>query len=229
MNSKVSIIITAYNYAEYLPEAIESALSQTYPSEVIVVNDGSTDFTDDICRSYGNRIVYIYQDNQGLRISRNNGIAASSGEYVLCLDADDVIDSNYVFECVQKMEEGYDIVCSNWIEFQDNPNSSIPDYLHYIDTNHLTYQDFVVANRIICASMFRKNLFYKVGKYDLEMPNGGYEDWSLWRRIIKNGGRVGVVQKVLFFYRKHGVSMVDDAIRKHNVLVDYMNKSEGMV
>ena len=87
----ISVIIPAYNYARYLPEAIDSALAQTYPLlEVIVVDDGSTDDTPAVLAAYGNRIRVIRQQNLGVSAARNAGISAARGEYVALLDADDV-------------------------------------------------------------------------------------------------------------------------------------------
>lgn len=90
---KVSIIIPVYNGANYMREAIDSALSQTYPNiEIIVVNDGSTDNgeTDRIAKSYGNRIKYIFKENGGVATALNRGISEMSGEYFSWLSHDDV-------------------------------------------------------------------------------------------------------------------------------------------
>src|SRR5437868_12767968 len=86
----VSIIIPCYNQAEFLSEAIDSALAQTYrPIEVLVVNDGSPDETEKVARSYGERIEYISRDNGGLSAARNTGIARARGCYLKFLDSDD--------------------------------------------------------------------------------------------------------------------------------------------
>lgn len=90
---KVSIIIPVYNGANYMREAIDSALSQTYPNiEVIVVNDGSSDNgeTDGIAKSYGDRIVYIVKENGGVATALNRGISEMSGEFFSWLSHDDV-------------------------------------------------------------------------------------------------------------------------------------------
>ena len=92
MSMRVSIIIPAYNAARFLPACIESVLAQTHRDiEIIVVNDGSTDNTDDVVRPYLDRIRYITQCNKGLSAARNAGFKASSGQFVCFLDADDVL------------------------------------------------------------------------------------------------------------------------------------------
>jgi glycosyltransferase involved in cell wall biosynthesis len=88
----VSIIINNYNYAQFLPAAIESALNQTYSSiEVIVVDDGSTDGSGKIIRGYGDRVVPIFQANGKQGAAFNSGFAASTGEIIIFLDSDDYL------------------------------------------------------------------------------------------------------------------------------------------
>src|SRR2546423_7926382 len=87
---KVSVIIPNYNYARYVGGAIDSVLAQTHSDiEIIVVDDGSTDASKDVLLNYGDSIKTISQQNRGVSAARNNGVAASSGEYVAFLDADD--------------------------------------------------------------------------------------------------------------------------------------------
>lgn len=230
MSKMVSIIITAYNYAQYLPFAIDSALNQNYDNfEVIVVNDGSPDNTEEVCKSYGDKIKYIYQENQGLVGARRTGVDASTGEYIMCLDADDEIDPEYVPSCADLLDSGCSIACSNWVEFQNNPENG-PDYIHNIDVFHLSYEDFMIANRIIVAAMFTKEIYNKVGGYD-PYCKLGYEDWELWLNMVRHKARIGVVQKILYFYRKHGPSMVDIAKSRHAILIKYMHEKhkDGIV
>lgn len=92
----VSVLITTYNYAAYLPRAIESVLIQTYPNvEVIVIDDGSTDDAASVITNYES-VKYIYQENRGISAARNNGINRSKGEYVLFLDADDWLEPDAI-------------------------------------------------------------------------------------------------------------------------------------
>src|ERR1043165_5503387 len=88
----VSIVIPTYNYAHFLSQAVESALAQTYPNtEVIVVDDGSTDHTRQVLAAYGDRIRYTHQVNKGLSAARNTGIRKARGELIALLDSDDVL------------------------------------------------------------------------------------------------------------------------------------------
>src|SRR4051794_6220176 len=87
---RVSVIINNYNYSAYLREAIDSALDQTYPHvEVVVVDDGSTDDSREIISKYGTKVIPVLQNNGGQGAAFNSGFAASRGEIVCFLDADD--------------------------------------------------------------------------------------------------------------------------------------------
>ncbi|QQS47673.1 MAG: glycosyltransferase family 2 protein [Acidobacteriota bacterium] len=87
---KISVILPAYNAEKYISEAIESVLNQTWPNlELIVVDDGSTDGTAGIVRSFGDQVRYLYQSNARQAAARNNGIKHSAGEYLAFIDADD--------------------------------------------------------------------------------------------------------------------------------------------
>src|SRR5579863_5101345 len=93
----VSIVITCYNYGHFLREAIESALRQSYQSiELLVVDDGSVDSTGEVARSFGTSVTYHYKTNGGLPGARNFGLARCHGVFVIFLDADDILRSNYV-------------------------------------------------------------------------------------------------------------------------------------
>src|SRR2546421_2533865 len=88
--SRVSIVITNHNYAEFLPQALHSALEQRGPEvEVIVVDDGSTDSSRDVIASFGDRVRPCLQDNQGQKGAFNTGLAAATGDIVMFLDSDD--------------------------------------------------------------------------------------------------------------------------------------------
>src|SRR4051812_12972155 len=88
----VSIIVNNFNYARYLREAIDSALDQRYePTEIIVVDDGSTDRSREIIASYGSSIIPVYKPNGGQASALNAGFAASRGDIIVFLDADDIL------------------------------------------------------------------------------------------------------------------------------------------
>lgn len=97
---KVSIIVPVYNVEKYIESCIQSILNQTYDNwELILINDGSVDKSEDICQSFVNRdqrIILVSQENRGVSAARNVGIAKSTGEYIIFLDSDDELESNAV-------------------------------------------------------------------------------------------------------------------------------------
>ncbi|WP_314985313.1 glycosyltransferase [uncultured Veillonella sp.] len=106
MKNTVSIIIPIYNIQEYIKPCLESVLGQTHNDiEVILINDGSSDDSGSICDSYANqddRVRVIHQNNLGVSAARNKGLAATTGEYIMFVDGDDMIDTNMVAYMLDK-------------------------------------------------------------------------------------------------------------------------------
>jgi len=206
----VSIIIPCYNHQEFVCETIESCLNQTVkPLEIIVVDDGSTDKSLEVALKYP--VTVIKQPNMGLSAARNSGIRLARGKYCLPLDADDKIAETFL----EKTIGLNDIVSVGQQEFGDSDN-----YWESKPTGLL--KDFLIANQINCASLFKREIWERTGGYDEEMLDG-YEDWDFWTRAIALGYKISMVNEPLFFYRKHGTSMVDHSIPLHDTLVEYMH------
>ena len=107
MSYSVSIVINNYNYGEFLRDAIDSALNQTVPArEIIVVDDGSTDDSRAIIESYADLIFPVFQENGGQRKAYNSGFRVTSGDLILFLDADDILDSTVVKEISRTWRAG---------------------------------------------------------------------------------------------------------------------------
>jgi glycosyltransferase involved in cell wall biosynthesis len=211
----VSIIIPCYNQAQYLPDAIESALEQTVPCEVIVVNDGSPDNTSEVAKRFP--VKLIEKENGGLSSARNAGIKEAQGEWILTLDSDDIITSDIVEKCIERASGGYDIVGTFQHEFGDSDTKWA--------NNNLTpgFEDFKKANQINCCSLYKKEIWEKIGGYDENMRLC-YEDWDFWLRATKQGYKVGIVPEFLFYYRKHGKTMISNAREHHETVKQYMLK-----
>lgn len=102
-----SIVIANFNYARFVADAIESALGQTWPHvEVIVVDDGSSDDSQEVINRYSDRVRVIFQPNSGQRVANNTGFAASHGDIVVFLDADDVLDARFAEEVASVWRSG---------------------------------------------------------------------------------------------------------------------------
>ncbi len=216
---KVSIIIPCYNQAHFLADAITSALCQTYPEkEIIIVNDGSTDNTGAVVKYFDQRknknrpeIIYIEQENKGLSAARNAGVKHSSGNWIVCLDADDKLAPNYI----EKTIGISDIVCTGTVEFGDRSR------LWKSPLTNVYYEQLLVKNRLNYAAIYKKEVWNKVGGYDEQMKIG-FEDWKMWLDAAKAGFKIRIISEFLFFYRKHGKSMFAQAQEKRAEIIDYM-------
>jgi len=206
---KVSVVIPCFEQEDYLFEAVESVLQQTVPCEIIIVDDGSEEDVENLWDDLDN-VTLIRQNNKGLSSARNTGIRYAKTEYVLPLDADDMIRKDYIEETLGRG----DIVTVLQQEFGDSNTLWTPG-------NDFKLEDFKTSNRANCCSLYRKSMWEEIGGYDENMKEG-YEDWEFWIRAVKAGYTFKVVHKPLFFYRKHGHSMVDDAYAKHDKILKYI-------
>jgi glycosyltransferase involved in cell wall biosynthesis len=211
-NIRVSIIITGYNYGRFVKDAIESALSQTYNNtEVIVVNDGSTDNSHYIISEFTDRVVYINQTNLGVAAARNNGISAATGTYCCCLDADDWISPSYVFDSVKLIKGDNSIISP--ISFFADENLNLIKNMKHPDikvrrTCNNTLKSILQHNRLSACSIFPKIKFQQVGGYN---QKSCVEDYQLWIDLILVGCEMYYLDEniVHMKYRKHGPSRID--------------------
>lgn len=152
-NDLISIILPVYNAEKYVAQAIESALRQTYANiELIIINDGSTDNSEEICKKYefDSRVRYFYQSNKGLSASRQFGIDLCNGMYFLTIDADDYISNNFVEKMYSKIiEKNADICICSWQVFYDGSD------IKYEKTLQLSF-DYLKVTTDLLLHGFRK-------------------------------------------------------------------------
>ena len=217
MRKSTTIIIPCYEQEVFLYEAVESSLQQTVKCDIIIVDDGSKYPVENLWEDKSN-VKLIRQKNKGLSGARNTGIRNAKTEYVLPLDADDIIDKRYIEETLGVG----DIVTVQQQEFGDSNTLWAPQ-------DNFTLKDFKTANRANCCSLYKKSMWEEIGGYDENMKEG-YEDWDFWIRAVKAGYKFKVIHKPLFFYRKHGRSMVDAANEKHDKILKYIiNKNYATI
>lgn len=196
---KVSIVIPVYNMEKTVAETIESALRQTRPAhEIIVVNDGSADSSREVASRYPVKIIDRVAERKGVAPVRNLGFAFATGDAFLPLDADDLIDSEYLEKTVPVMEAypKCGIVCTD-IQYFGTKNHKIRSlWLHgFPMTKEMEYDH----NNIPVCSLIRAEAFRQVGGYDERM--WAHEDWSLWISLLSHGWEAHAVHELLFFYR----------------------------
>lgn len=191
---KVSVIISCYNYAHYLKECVESVKAQTYPVEIIVVNDGSTDNTIKVCEELG--VTCASKSNGGLASARNFGINLCDGEYIMCLDADDKLVPGAIEEHVKLIEDDKTIAQCALMEFGERHVVMIP--------NQTNLERVMQSNTIYCNAMFSKRMWLEVGGYDESgIMRLGYEDWEFWIRMLNAGCYVRSSDFIALRYRAH--------------------------
>lgn len=214
----VTVVIPCYNQAHFLKDCIDSVKAQTVKvKEIIVVDDGSPDNASEVANKLGVRC--IRQTNKGLSAARNTGIKAAKTEYVLPLDADDMIHPDFLAKTLPYMER-YDIV-STWLQTFGNENRKWGS-----DKLEPTLGMLKSQNQINCCSLFRRSMWEKVGGYD-EAMRDGFEDWEFWIRCVSEGYNIRIVPEYLFMYRKHGVSMFKEAMKKREKILDYMARKRS--
>ena len=205
-----TIVVACYNHGEYLAEAIESAVAQTYPCEVIVVDDGSQDDSADVASRYP--VTLIRQPNRGLPAARNAAIKVAQGSHILPLDADDVLEPT----CVQVMlsTARNAIVRTPALLFGDENRP-------WLLPGGTDLAAFMEQNRAPACSMFPRAAWQRVGGYDERMVDG-YEDWDFWVRILHAGYHVVTAEGIQWRYRKHGPSLVSRARENQPAIRAYM-------
>ena len=198
----VSVIIPCYNQGQYLDEAVDSVLSQSYQNfEIIVVNDGSTEIeTIEILENYNKpKTLVLHTDNQGVSLARNHAIAIANGKYILPLDADDKIGNTYLEQAVKLLESNENlgiVYCEAQFFGSQSGKWSLPEY---------QFPDILLENVIFCSAFFRRSDWQKTEGYSSKMIFG-FEDYDFWLSIIEIGKDVYRIPQILFFYRRKSVS-----------------------
>ena len=219
MNSLVTVIIPVYNCAAYIAEAVDSALAQEgVATEIIVVNDGSTDNTLGVLRGFGDRIRVIDQKNAGPPAARNAGLAAARGDYIAFLDADDVWIQGKLAAQVRHLDRHADVgtVFTNWHVWTAEPDGSfarrpefesrgVSDEIDVANSGWLYNRLLFDCELLTTTVMLRASMVRQIGGFDLSLFNG--DDYDYWLRASR-AGKVTKLASVGALYRilAHSVS-----------------------
>jgi glycosyltransferase involved in cell wall biosynthesis len=207
----VSIIITNFNYSEFLDRSIRSAFTQDFPQdkyEIIVIDDASTDRSTEIINSYGHLIRPIYmQENGGLSRARNKGLAEAQGEYIIFLDADDYLNREII------------MIEALFLDFNEDVDAVACDYFLVDKEENVIDKKSCIENPIACGIMFRKNKIVDIGMYDETFRM--WEEKDLQVRFSKKY-KIGHIGIPLYRYRRHNMNMTNDK----DISREYMKKLE---
>lgn len=209
-NAEVSVIITLYNYSQYIIETLESVKSQTLNRfDLVIVDDHSTDNSLEITEKWldknagrFNRIQLIQlKKNYGLTYSRNTAIENTETEFIFSLDADNLI----LDKCLEML---YDELKNSDASFAYPILQKFGDEDGLINTSYWNVKQLTKANYIDNMVLLRKSIWAKVGGYSNHIPYTGWEDYDLWFKIAREGGWGLQVPHILAKYRVHNKSML---------------------
>lgn len=201
----MSIVIPCFNHGNYVAEAVDSALAQTWPKvEVVVVDDGSTDSATAAAvdrQGERPRVRALRVANGGLAAARNHGIAHSRGEFLLMLDADDVLAPTFLERTVPvlRADARVGIVYTDVEYFGARKGKW--------HTPEFDFVELLCRNLMVATSLYRRACWEAVGGYDATMRDG-FEDWEFWIAIGERGFAGARVPEPLFRYRQHATSML---------------------
>ncbi len=207
-NNLVSVIIPTYNSARYLSIAIESALSQTYPyTEIIVIDDGSTDNTYKIILPYLNKIKYIKKINGGPASARNYGLLTSNGEYIAFLDADDYWLPGKLEQQIDYLQRnpGVDLVHSNtWI--LDEKKRRYPVFNEKKPPSGNVFEELFKSNHICNLTVVVRHACIEKFRFNERSRFFGSEDYELWLRISQRH-KIAYLDRIVSVYRIHSTNI----------------------
>lgn len=194
---KVSVIIPCYNDGKYLNDTLQSVLDQPYQNfEIVLADDGSTDAgTLKLLKGIRQpKIQVFHKGHTGVSEARNYAIAKATGDYVLPLDADDLLGGVFLGKAVKILNENQQvkIVCGKVQMFGKRKGiKNLPEY---------SMEMLLGQNTMSITSLFRKSDFLQTNGFNANM-NKGFEDWDFWISLLETGGEVRSLDVVALYYR----------------------------
>src|SRR5690554_5578913 len=193
----VSVIIPCYNQADFIKETVNSVLDSIYSTlEIILINDGSTDNTEEVCKNLAcqfENVFYYSQPNQGPSVARNYGINKAKGIYILPLDSDDLISNDYISEAIKAFNSDREVkvVYCEAEKFGEKEG--------VWNLKPFSLKALAVDNMIFVSALYLKKDWEICGGYSEDMV-WGREDWEFWITMLKNGGKVVKLPIIGFCY-----------------------------
>jgi glycosyltransferase involved in cell wall biosynthesis len=212
----VSVVVPAYNTAEYIGETLSSVLAQTFTDyEIIVVNDGSPDTAalELAIEPYRERIHYVVQQNRGLSGARNTGIAASRAPFIALVDSDDVWEPNYLAHQLAVMRDRPElaIVYPNAITFGDPMRAGRLFMDLHPSIGPVTFERLVRQEcNVMVSVLAKREVLVAAGLFDESLRSS--EDFDLWLRVVKGGWKIGYHREPLVRSRLRSSSLSADGV-----------------
>jgi glycosyltransferase involved in cell wall biosynthesis len=216
-DSPISVVIPAYNYAQYLPEAVESVLAQTHRHlECIVVDDGSVDNTRAVVSAiHDERLRYVHQANAGLSSARNTGIREAKHAFIGFLDADDRWLPEFAARALQElylMPGKVGAVATASFRIDGHGARVNSAQFTFGKSCDLTFRDFCLRSRPLSSSiLIRKEALQQCGDFNIGLRSS--EDRDYWLRMTALGWKIRFVDEPLAEIRRHPMNMSKAAVR----------------
>lgn len=229
-----SVVIACYNCEEYIEETIDSLLTQTLSFkdhiQVILVDDGSTDNTADICgeyvKSFGENIIYIHQENQGQGAARNHGLEYAAGKYVNFLDSDDKFREDTFYSVYNLFEDHYDEIdfVSVSVDYFDREHGGHPLNYKFKESRVINLDEDYHNPQLFANSAFFKKELFDEFNFVTDLVNS--EDALIINEILQKKHAYGVVKEGKYWYRKRAneSSTIDSATQKKEFYLDRLNR-----
>jgi glycosyltransferase involved in cell wall biosynthesis len=228
----VSIIIPCYNTARFVGDTLASVFAQTRTDfEAIVVNDGSPDseVLEQVLVPYRDRIVYLKQENRGIAGARNTGISAARCEYLAFLDSDDMWEPDYLAVQLAELERdpSIDVLYPDAVIFGDSPHAGRRSFELSPSTGEVTFERVVTQEcNVRVFATARRETVLRAGLFDESLRSS--EDFDLWLRVLKAGGRIAYHHKVLARYRRRDGSLSANTVWMCNHILKVLEKVESL-
>lgn len=226
----VSVVVPSYNCAAYLGETLGSVWAQTFADyEVIVVNDGSpdTEELEHVLEPCRDRIVYIRQENRGLAAARNAALRVARAPLVALLDSDDAWEPDYLAVHVEALrrDPGLDVIYPNATIVGDVPEAGRTLMELSPSEGEVTFERLVRQQcSVMVSATARRAAIVRAGMFDESLRV--CEDFDLWLRIAKQGGRIAYHRRPLVRYRRRPFSLSSDPIRMSEGALRVLDKAE---
>lgn len=212
MKNKVSIIIPVYNAEKYLSGCLDSIINQTYKNlEIILVNDGSTDNSLDICNKYkkiDNRIIVLNQKNSGVSKARNKGVLKATGKYVSFVDSDDSVDKNFILKMINCIEENEcELSVCNYRRGEKDDDKSEEIMLY---SKNEAFYNLINNNNFagyIWNKLYLRDILIGISSEPFDCTIHVCEDFLLNCKYILKSNKVCYINKKLYIYNVNDSSV----------------------
>ena len=217
---QVSVVIPAYNCAEFVGETLDAVFAQTFKDyEIVLVNDGSpdTEKLETVLENYFERITYIRQKNGGTAAARNTAIENAGGEFLAFLDGDDIWLPEYLESQTSAIAlKDCDLIYTDALLFGSVRDESETFMVNAPSNGAVTTVSLLngKCNLITSGTLARRDKILEAGMFDEDLPRIGVEDFDLWFRLAKSGARLDYQKKVLLKYRVSPVSLSGGSIQR---------------